>query len=157
MPFDWRTMVQGWLDAARRFAADLPAMLAEAKGQFREDPWGGFQLPVVRMILLSLAVIVTFAMLTLYASSGSPAEADRRGAEPIRATYRVSCTHSGCDYQWTIEESTDYDNWPIRCPGCGAKSGWRLVRCPHPQCAKRVVPRVESDGRRVCPECGTRW
>ncbi|MFQ6048642.1 MAG: hypothetical protein ACE5K7_04690, partial [Phycisphaerae bacterium] len=125
--------------------------------QVRDDPRLILQSPTVRAVLIAVGVGAAVLVVLGLIHAATPTLPGGPGRPATTGSFQVQCTNEACNYRWTIKRDLEFDGWPVTCPRCGQKSGYRLLRCPNPDCGRWVVPLVEPSGRRKCPKCGTVW
>jgi len=151
---DW---VAAWLQAAETFAASLPSRWADLREQVRQDPRILLRTHAARALLLGLgaAVVLVVFLGVVEGLAPGPGKGIR---QPSRVgTFQAVCTDERCGHRWVLTKRLDFDDWPVGCPSCGQMTGYRLVRCPNPDCGRWVPGQVGESGHRTCPHCGTRW
>jgi hypothetical protein len=146
-----------WLEAAQTFAASLPSRWTDLREQIRQDPKALLQTHAARALLFGLGAAVVLAVFLGVVEGLAPAPSGQVGQPSRVGTFQIACTDEECGHRWALTERLDFDDWPVRCPRCGQRTGYRLVRCPDPDCGKWGPAQVDESGRRTCPHCGARW
>ena len=146
-----------WLEAGRSFASSLPSRWTDLKEQIRQDPKVLLQTHAARALLFGVGAAVVLVVLLGVVEGLAPAPSSQTSKPSRVGTFQVVCTDEQCGHRWVLTKRLDFDDWPVRCPDCGQMTGYRLVRCPDPDCGRWVSGQVDESGRRTCPHCGTRW
>jgi hypothetical protein len=146
-----------WLEAGRSFASSVPSRWTDLKEQIRRDPKILLQTHAARASLFGAGVAVVLVVFLGVVEGLAPGPG-KGIVQPSRVgTFQVVCTGEQCGHRWVLTKPLDFDHWPVQCPACGQRAGYRLMRCPQPDCGRWVPGRVDVSGRRTCPHCGTRW
>ncbi|MBK9119345.1 MAG: hypothetical protein IPM18_07035 [Phycisphaerales bacterium] len=66
----------------------------------------------------------------------------------------VDCAAEGCDFRGVVQVRADGE-FPVPCPACGQRSGYKMWHCREGGCGAIFVPKA-GNGEIRCPRCGSR-
>ena len=151
MPVQKDSKLGQWIAAIREGWPSVRARFDDWRDAVREEPVLIWQTSAIRYSVYGLGALIAVSLLIWAVEAVQPVEV---APTAETADFHVLCTASGCGHHFVINEEFDFDDFPVVCPKCQNKNGYRALHCVSKTCRSRwVVPNKKNDELR-CPHCG---
>jgi len=144
-----------WVEALRGQFPRARHIVKEWIDACREEPGLIWATPAVRYITYVVVGALLLVITSFTSSLLEPAAPAAAGPLATSADFYVICRNPECEHHFMVNKPFRFDDFPVTCPKCRQKTGARAQRCNSEHCRGFWIVPEETEGKMVCPQCGT--
>jgi len=115
------------MGAFREWAPTVRPRLTDWWQHVREEPALFFQTTNVRYVAWGMVALVAILMAGWFAGALMPSAPKGAGAPSQMVQFHVLCDDPACGDHFVIQRKVSFSKFPVECPKCGKKTGYRAV------------------------------
>jgi len=126
MPVEKESKLSVWIAALREWVPMVRARTVDWWMVVRENPVLIWQTPAVRYTVIGIGGLIAVLVLRWFLLAMAPDSAG--GGKPTRtAQFHVICDSPDCGHHFAITREFKFKKFPVQCPKCNKKTGYRAV------------------------------